>query len=317
MPIGTIFLLCWLIPHTTNAWVSRNAVSKKNFALGRRAAFHHKRDVSVPVNPSTATEWTPSYNARSVPGPGIALSTVLWDSRRDFLQQAADAVAVAGNQKLIEPVEEEEESVEEEKKRLGGGGSRRISERGEKNASGSGTKGSSEGVKTATRRGTKEAASGSVTKSRSSSTTTTTKSTLGSGGGGSNCFPGDAWVEVYDETAHRWKPTAMNDLELGDRVRTGISDVSTVYAFGTRDPSAEVRFYRLWTTSGQFLELTENHIVFLEDEEPTSTTTLQNWYKSEVAWDIDIGDKLRLLSPAGDWNQTRVVWRESVQKQGA
>ena len=101
----------------------------------------------------------------------------------------------------------------------------------------------------------------------------------------------------------------MEDLVLGDRVQTGIGQVSTIYAFGTRDPDTWITLEKLVLdneTEDDFLEVTENHIVL----EANGT--------SDVAWDVDSGYNLIRVPPFTNSNQTnRIVRKESVKKQGA
>lgn len=99
----------------------------------------------------------------------------------------------------------------------------------------------------------------------------------------------------------------MEDLVLGNKVQTGIGQVSTIYAFGTRDPNAWIALEKLvLEDENDFLEVTENHIVL----EANGT--------SDVAWDVDSGYNLIRVPSNNSNNQTnRIVRKESVQKQGA
>jgi hypothetical protein len=136
-------------------------------------------------------------------------------------------------------------------------------------------------------------------------------------------------VDVYDETMLRWRTTTMDQLEIGNRVRTGplSSDVSTVYAFGTRDFDTTVAFDRLVTEYGTVLEATENHILFVAEdaigESEASASSSAAVTAAAVAWDVEVGDQLLLADPLLFQNNTngtswtRIVRKESVVKQGA
>jgi hypothetical protein len=141
-------------------------------------------------------------------------------------------------------------------------------------------------------------------------------------------------VDVYDETMLRWRTTTMDQLEIGNRVRTGplSSDVSTVYAFGTRDFDTTVAFDRLVTEYGTVLEATENHILFVAEDaigeseasaSSSSSSAAAAATAAAVAWDVEVGDQLLLADPLLFQNNTngtswtRIVRKESVVKQGA
>mmetsp|Transcript_4909 Transcript_4909/g.7244 ORF Transcript_4909/g.7244 Transcript_4909/m.7244 type:complete len:547 (-) Transcript_4909:781-2421(-) len=143
-----------------------------------------------------------------------------------------------------------------------------------------------------------------------------------SGGHGSGCFPGDSLVEV--KKGGQIHKISLQNLKIGEEVRTGSDSFSEVYAFGTRHASDgyDVPMLRIHTDSGSILELTDNHLVFIKKSEPKpDIRRLQIGHglsdcKATFANHVRVGDELILVQDAPDW----VVHDEgasSVKKKGS
>jgi hypothetical protein len=74
----------------------------------------------------------------------------------------------------------------------------------------------------------------------------------------SDCFPANATVELEQGTTKR-----MDELAVGDRVRTGPNTFSDVHFFSHDDADATSLFHILTTASGHQLVLTGQHYVHL------------------------------------------------------
>jgi Hint module len=76
---------------------------------------------------------------------------------------------------------------------------------------------------------------------------------------GGICFPGDAIVQLEDKGS-----VMIGDLMLGDKVLVQGGKYEPVYSFGHRAPSVSATYVRL-VTSNRFLEVSMDHMVYLED----------------------------------------------------
>lgn len=74
---------------------------------------------------------------------------------------------------------------------------------------------------------------------------------------GSACFPGSATVELKDGTTKR-----MDELSVGDVVRTGATSFSKIFMFTHKDSSISGNFLTIETASGSALTVTKNHYVY-------------------------------------------------------
>eukprot|EP00181_Compsopogon_caeruleus_P004161 CAMPEP_0184689504 /NCGR_PEP_ID=MMETSP0312-20130426/30692_1 /TAXON_ID=31354 /ORGANISM="Compsopogon coeruleus, Strain SAG 36.94" /LENGTH=1155 /DNA_ID=CAMNT_0027146859 /DNA_START=2062 /DNA_END=5529 /DNA_ORIENTATION=+ len=83
------------------------------------------------------------------------------------------------------------------------------------------------------------------------------------------CFPGDALVQLDDG-----RTLPMEHLHVGDRVRVGSTQYSTVYLFGHKLPHQPHRYLRIHTANAT-LELSSNHFVYvlILVSSPTAHTT--------------------------------------------
>lgn len=73
----------------------------------------------------------------------------------------------------------------------------------------------------------------------------------------SNCFPGDAIVELASG-----KPLRMDDLKIGDAVKVGPGMYSTVFMFTHKDPTANVSYKILSTESKAEIKVTPGHFLY-------------------------------------------------------
>ena len=99
---------------------------------------------------------------------------------------------------------------------------------------------------------------------------------------GGGCFPASSTVTV-DDGSDSGKKTQMSDLKIGDKVlvvdaSTGATSFSDVYFFGHRDSESVSNFYTVTTASGNSLQLTPDHYMYVAEtgcnESITSATTL-------------------------------------------
>jgi hypothetical protein len=90
-------------------------------------------------------------------------------------------------------------------------------------------------------------------------------------GGFGACFSGSSMVDVVDRG-----PVRMETLQLGDLVRTGISEESyePVYSFGHLSVSQRSNFLQV-TTERSALRLTHDHMVFEKSRGAVPASTLQ------------------------------------------
>ena len=306
-----LFLVAALMRLVADAWIPH----------GAKTTFHR---AFLPKNDDLPGEsFLPLQIRRSPVGgrssSGIGSNTALRDGlgRRDFLAQVAATAAASTNSNGKGKIDEGRNlGVNPSKnttstRRTGGGSSssRRIRSKVvplEEGTSGVSSKGTSETEELPSR------GEGSGKRSNGAKRSNGVTNNSGTKGGISGCFPADARVEVYDESTDRWRFTEMKNLVLGDVVRTGPqpTDVSTVYAFGMRDFETTVSFERFVIESGAYLELTENHILFLGVAQQPST--------SSVAWDVELGDGLVLAPPRTDNRDEALITRtESIEKRGA
>lgn len=72
-----------------------------------------------------------------------------------------------------------------------------------------------------------------------------------------NCFPGDAIVELQDGSSIR-----MEALQVGDCVKVGLDEYSTVFMFTHRLSNTQAKFVTIKTSSGASLSLTQGHYIY-------------------------------------------------------
>jgi len=75
------------------------------------------------------------------------------------------------------------------------------------------------------------------------------------------CFPGDALVDVLDQG-----PTRMEELKVGDSIRTTGNNYERIYSFGHKQQDRVAEFVELTTSSKHKLRLTADHLVYEEQE---------------------------------------------------
>ena len=115
-------------------------------------------------------------------------------------------------------------------------------------------------------------------------------------GGGGLCFPRDATCQVEGQGQ-----VLMKDLKLGDKVLVQGGKYEPVYSFGHHAQDVEALYLKFVTTAARSLELTKEHMVFIEGG------------RSVPASHVKVGDKLVLAD--GELATVRAV--RLVQKQGA
>ena len=113
--------------------------------------------------------------------------------------------------------------------------------------------------------------------------------------GGDFCFPGDATCQVEGKGT-----VLMRNVELGDKVLIQGGKYEHVYSFGHRDRDVMSRYLKL-VTSGSSLEVSPNHLVFVEGE------------RAVPASSVKVGDMLQLA----DGKLASVESIEVLTKQGA
>jgi hypothetical protein len=117
----------------------------------------------------------------------------------------------------------------------------------------------------------------------------------GTGGSGGLCFPGTANLQVKGRGA-----VLMKDIKLGDKVLVdGRGEYEPVYSFAHRVEQGFEEFYQLVAHSAT-LELTEEHMVFIEDGHSVPASM------------VKIGDKLELAS--GEFDTVKAI--RTVTRQG-
>ena len=103
-------------------------------------------------------------------------------------------------------------------------------------------------------------------------------------GGGPNCFSGTNIVEVRGKGA-----IAMENLEIGDYVKARNGIYSKVYSLGHFDPNEAATFLAITvkrSTGTSVLEITADHIVFVQSHHPSGKVT------ASTAADVKVGDVL-------------------------
>ena len=110
------------------------------------------------------------------------------------------------------------------------------------------------------------------------------------------CFPGDATCQVEGQGQ-----VLMKNLKLGDKVLVQGGKYEPVYSFGHHAQEVEALYLKFVTTAARSLELTKEHMVFIEGG------------RSVPASHVKVGDKLVLAD--GELATVRAV--RLVQKQGA
>ena len=107
----------------------------------------------------------------------------------------------------------------------------------------------------------------------------------GSGGGGTTCFSGSSSVFVRGQGAVK-----MEDAKVGDMVLTSNSGTfEPIFAFGHLDKSATGSFLKISTHGGSSLEITGEHLLFLNGKtNPVRADSIQ------------VGDKLQIAEADGD-----------------
>eukprot|EP00184_Porphyridium_aerugineum_P004047 CAMPEP_0184708124 /NCGR_PEP_ID=MMETSP0313-20130426/37616_1 /TAXON_ID=2792 /ORGANISM="Porphyridium aerugineum, Strain SAG 1380-2" /LENGTH=454 /DNA_ID=CAMNT_0027169707 /DNA_START=23 /DNA_END=1387 /DNA_ORIENTATION=- len=115
----------------------------------------------------------------------------------------------------------------------------------------------------------------------------------------STCFPADATVELEGGVVRQ-----MHELKIGDRVKVADGQYSDIYFFGHKlEPSEKLfRFVQLSFGNGKALEISEDHLVWIND---------QTWKR---AGSVEIGDKV--LDVAGGSVWTPVTQIAIVHKAG-
>jgi hypothetical protein len=109
------------------------------------------------------------------------------------------------------------------------------------------------------------------------------------------CFPGDATCDVQGQGK-----VMMRNLKLGDKVLVQGGKYEPVYSFAHHAQDVTSRYHKL-VTSDSFLEVSKDHLVFVEGG------------RSVPASSVKIGDKLQLA----DGNLSSVVAIVLSVKQGA
>lgn len=109
------------------------------------------------------------------------------------------------------------------------------------------------------------------------------------------CFPGDATCDVQG----RGK-VMMRDIKLGDKVLVQGGKYESVYSFGHHARNTETQYLKL-VTSDRFLDISKDHLVFVEGG------------RSVPASSVKVGDKLLLA----DGGLDSVVAISVTTKQGA
>jgi len=83
---------------------------------------------------------------------------------------------------------------------------------------------------------------------------------VGGGGGGSFfCFSSEDTVEI-----ERGGTISMRDLKIGDSILVEPNTYEQVYSFGHRSDSIKAEFLSIKTSNGAKLEVTKDHLVFVE-----------------------------------------------------
>lgn len=126
-----------------------------------------------------------------------------------------------------------------------------------------------------------------------------TNANSNSNSGFSACFSESATVQVQTKN-HMITEVAMKDLKLGDRVQTS-SGFQPVYSFGHHDLDSSTDFLRIHTKKNTPLEITKDHLVFLQDQDTPVP-----------AVSIKVGDRLHNNNKEG----AVVTKIGSVHKQG-
>lgn len=112
--------------------------------------------------------------------------------------------------------------------------------------------------------------------------------------GESVCFPGDALVELEDGGFRR-----MDELSIGDKVRVGPNEFSTVFTFTHKMPTTVNEFVQITTSCGAILRLTGGHMLYINGQ-------------LGPAGEVRIGDVLIL----GNGKDTAVVDMNKVRRRG-
>jgi hypothetical protein len=124
---------------------------------------------------------------------------------------------------------------------------------------------------------------------------------------GGFCFSGQSLVTKQDEG-----PILMRDLQIGDLVQVASSDKASadiifepVYSFAHSSPSVETSFLRIITVIGNSLELTADHLLFVQSRGYVAAST------------VKVGDVLVSISPSGAPEHDAVVGITTVSRRGA
>eukprot|EP00545_Synedropsis_sp_CCMP1620_P011494 CAMPEP_0119009352 /NCGR_PEP_ID=MMETSP1176-20130426/4310_1 /TAXON_ID=265551 /ORGANISM="Synedropsis recta cf, Strain CCMP1620" /LENGTH=673 /DNA_ID=CAMNT_0006961857 /DNA_START=17 /DNA_END=2038 /DNA_ORIENTATION=+ len=116
---------------------------------------------------------------------------------------------------------------------------------------------------------------------------------------GGFCFSGENSVDLLDGTT-----IAMHQLQIGDEVHVGNGDYSTVYSFGHYNKDQRADYLQLHSANKQPLELSADHMVFVQDRGAVAAAT------------IKVGDKLVLGSSTASSTST-ITKISQVQRTGA
>lgn len=119
---------------------------------------------------------------------------------------------------------------------------------------------------------------------------------VGGGTGVVFCFPGDSTCLVEGRG-----DVAMKDIKLGDRIMVESGKYEPVYSFGHHAPHVMAEYVQLITASTMLLELSTDHMVFVDGG------------RSVPASHVKAGDKLELAS--GLFDDVHSV--KSVVRKGA
>jgi hypothetical protein len=89
------------------------------------------------------------------------------------------------------------------------------------------------------------------------------------------CFPASALVSLYDGT-ESGKQVPISEVNIGDKIlsvnpSTGIAEFSDIYFWGHKDPETVGKFYSVTTASGQTIQLSKEHYIYVS-EVPGSIT---------------------------------------------
>lgn len=118
-----------------------------------------------------------------------------------------------------------------------------------------------------------------------------------------SCFSGHTVVDVLHQGS-----TRMDELKIGDQVRTAQGHYSTVYSFGHRQPFRTIRYLQIWTNASKLpLEISSEHLVFKFDDKVNSKVLV-------AAEDVKVGDALidQNGTPTAIVQSIRLVHRQGL-----